>query len=76
MVRQFCSFILSRRYYEIILLVLIGLSSCILALETPLDDPNSEKTRNIFYLDLIFSICFTTEIAMKIINKGLIFNGP
>lgn len=54
---------------------MITISTINLALENQLSDPESDFNTVLFYIDLAFSVLFFVEISMKIISRGLIFNG-
>ena len=56
------------------MLVLILVSSLMLPLDNPLNDPNSQFTHIITYINVVFTLCFITEASIKIIGKGLIRN--
>jgi hypothetical protein len=51
------------------------MSSVIMCIMTPLDDPTSEFTFYLDWLDKIFTIVFILEMILKIIAFGAIFNG-
>lgn len=55
--------------------MLIIISSILLCIDSPLDDPNSELQSNLRYLDYIVTFLFVVECVMKVIRKGFIFNG-
>lgn len=55
--------------------MLIVLSTITLAIEHPLDDPDSEKLRVLAICDLVFTSIFTLEAALKIIALGFMCNG-
>lgn len=54
---------------------LIGLQSILLALDNPLNDPQSTLVAFLNYSDMVLTILFTIEALLKIISFGLIFNG-
>jgi hypothetical protein len=66
------------KVFEDTVMVLILLSSILLAIDNPLDDPNSQKVKIISYIDIVFTCMFTIEASIKIIAKGFIYNkmGP
>jgi hypothetical protein len=57
-------------------MVFILFSTVLLAVETPLDDPCSQKTYNMAILDDIMTAVFTLEMTIKIVALGLVRNGP
>jgi voltage-dependent calcium channel L type alpha-1D len=57
------------------MITIILISSVFLAVEKPLDDPNSFKIKALKVIDDIFSCIFIIEAALKIITHGLVFNG-
>ena len=54
---------------------MIIVSSTLLALEHPLNEPNGHKERILSIVDEVFSGIFVLEACLKIISLGLIFNG-
>ena len=66
------------KVFEDIILVLIILSSILLAIDNPLYDPKSKMVKIIGYIDVVFTVMFTIEASIKIIAKGFMWNtmGP
>jgi hypothetical protein len=56
------------------ILILIALSSVLLALDNPLNDPNSDLVQFLRYTDIILTIFFAFESVFKIITYGFLFN--
>lgn len=54
------------------------LSSILLILDNPTEDPNGLLMKMVSYIDISFTCLFTIEASIKIIAKGLLFNrlGP
>mmetsp|Transcript_6501 Transcript_6501/g.5842 ORF Transcript_6501/g.5842 Transcript_6501/m.5842 type:complete len:171 (-) Transcript_6501:520-1032(-) len=67
--------IVSNNKFEMVIIIVIVLSSIFLALDSPLEDPDSSFSNVLFYLDLVSTVIFTIEILLKFIAYGLIFNG-
>ena len=63
------------KYFEGLILSLIVISSVLLALDNPLNDPNSTLMKFLNYSDDILTAFFACESVFKIIIQGLIFNG-
>lgn len=63
------------KYFEGLILVLIGVSSILLALDNPLNNPESGLVYFLNYSDYILTAFFAAESVFKIISQGLIFNG-
>jgi len=63
------------KYFEGLILVLIGVSSILLALDNPLNNPESGLVSFLYYSDYILTAFFAAESVFKIISQGLIFNG-
>ena len=74
-IRIFLHKILLLPYFDHIILVLIIISSILLALDNPLNDPNGEMSKTLRILDIIMTVLFTIECATKIIVTGFISNG-
>lgn len=64
--------------FENIILVLILLSSILLTIDNPTEDPNGLLMKMVGYIDIGFTCLFTIEASIKIIAKGMLFNrlGP
>nr|CCA23261.1 hypothetical protein ALNC14_094040 [Albugo laibachii Nc14] len=73
--RHICA-VVHHRYTENLLLSLILLSSILLAADNPLDDPNSSLSRNLIYFDRAFTWLFSAEMIFKVIDRGVLCNGP
>jgi hypothetical protein len=61
-------------FFDHFIFVLIMISSAILPLDNPLNDPNSSQTKLIKYLNIALTLCFISEAIIKIIGKGLLYN--
>lgn len=57
------------------ILFLIAISSILLALDNPLNDPNSFLASFLEYSDFILTSFFLAESLLKIIAFGFLFNG-
>ena len=68
--RLLCQRIAESKVFNGIILGLIGISTVTLALETPLDDPESEKIKILGYIDLFMTVAFTFEMCVKIAAWG------
>jgi hypothetical protein len=66
------------KIFEDTVMVLIVLSSILLAVDNPLSDPKSQQAKIISYIDAAFTVLFTIEASIKIIAKGFAYNkmGP
>lgn len=64
------------KHFDKFIMLTIGLSSIQLALENPLNDPNSKLENALYYIDMVTTIIFTLEMVLKIISFGFIINGP
>uniref|UniRef100_A0A8D0L3M7 Voltage-dependent N-type calcium channel subunit alpha n=1 Tax=Sphenodon punctatus TaxID=8508 RepID=A0A8D0L3M7_SPHPU len=72
-IRRLCHYIVNMRYFEMVILIVIALSSIALAAEDPVQ---AESTRNdaLKYLDYIFTGVFTFEMVIKMIDLGLLLH--
>lgn len=66
--------IISSDIWETTITFLIIINSVILAIDDPLDDPQSSKSVILYYLDLVCTSCFIIEMMFKIISMGFLFN--
>ena len=73
--RRFCGYITNLAIFDNIIIVLILISTLTLAFEHPLADPQSQKMKNLEYIDMGMTIAFCIEALMKIITFGFLFNG-
>ena len=69
--RRFCHWIVNLRHFELFIMIIIGASSISLAAEDPV---NEMAPRNFYlhYADYVFTVVFTVELVLKVINQGLI----
>uniref|UniRef100_A0A803TUU7 Voltage-dependent N-type calcium channel subunit alpha n=1 Tax=Anolis carolinensis TaxID=28377 RepID=A0A803TUU7_ANOCA len=71
-IRRLCHYIVNMRYFEMVILMVIALSSIALAAEDPVQ---AESPRNeVRYLDYIFTGVFTFEMVIKMIDLGLLLH--
>jgi len=73
-IRFGCAYIISHRFFDNAVLVLIVLSSICLAIEDPLLDPHSTFITNLETIDITLTFLFCLEMVMKIIAVGLAFH--
>ncbi|XP_021561659.1 voltage-dependent N-type calcium channel subunit alpha-1B-like, partial [Carlito syrichta] len=73
LLRRGCHYIVTMRYFEMVILVVIALSSIALAAEDPVrtDSPRNNALK---YLDYIFTGVFTFEMVIKMIDLGLLLH--
>jgi len=74
-VREMCTKIVHYSFFENFIILIIVISSVLLALENPLYDPKGLQVQILEAINTVFSIIFVIEAIMKIISFGLIFNG-
>ncbi|KAM4663937.1 voltage-dependent N-type calcium channel subunit alpha-1B [Discoglossus pictus] len=72
-VRRLCHYIVNLRYFEMVILVVIALSSIALAAEDPVE-ANSFRNDVLKYMDYIFTGVFTFEMVIKMIDLGLLLH--
>ena len=63
------------KFYDYVVMFLIGVSTVLLILENPLDDKNGEKAQLLTKIDIVMTVLFTIECAINIIVLGFLFNG-
>uniref|UniRef100_A0A8D0QDE1 Voltage-dependent N-type calcium channel subunit alpha n=1 Tax=Sus scrofa TaxID=9823 RepID=A0A8D0QDE1_PIG len=71
--RRFCHYIVTMRYFEVVILVVIALSSIALAAEDPVQT-DSPRNNVLKYMDYIFTGVFTFEMVIKMIDLGLLLH--
>jgi len=74
--RRFCWTTCSNPWFDRIVLLLITISTILLAVDSPLDDPTSKKRAILDYIDYGMSLAFTLEMLTKIVAFGFLFCGP
>lgn len=64
--------------FDNFILILIVLSSITLVIDNPLNDPDSNFMQVLKVIDIVFTILFFMEAAIKVIARGFLFNrlGP
>ena len=67
--------IVGHHNFDNFILFLIFFSTIMLMMETPLDNPNSERADILFYIDMVVTVIFTIELVLKVIVLGFAFNG-
>ena len=73
--RLFITRIVKNPKFDMFILLLIAISSIFLALDNPLNDPNSSLASFLVYSDYILTSFFLAEAILKIIAFGFLFNG-
>jgi flagellar basal body-associated protein FliL len=58
-----------------VILLFITISTVLLAVQSPLDDPNTTMAHVLTYIDYGMTAIFTFEMVIKMISFGLLFNG-
>ena len=66
LIRRFCMRVITNVYFEGFVLMLVLLSSVLLALDTPSLDDSSRLANVITICDLIFVACFSLEMCLKV----------
>ncbi|KAK5897494.1 hypothetical protein CesoFtcFv8_010552 [Champsocephalus esox] len=72
-VRRLCHYIVTLRYFEMSILVVISMSSIALAAEDPVWT-NAPRNNVLKYLDYAFTGVFTFEMVIKMVDLGLLLH--
>ncbi|KAJ8285684.1 hypothetical protein GJAV_G00029740 [Gymnothorax javanicus] len=72
-VRRLCHYMVSLRYFEMCILVVIAMSSIALAAEDPVVS-NAPRNNVLKYLDYVFTGVFTFEMVIKMVDLGLLLH--
>lgn len=59
-------------HFDNLILFLIGVSSVLLAVDNPLNDPSSGLVEFLTFMDIFMTVCFTIEMVMKIITMQFV----
>jgi len=73
--RVFCAKIVYHKHFDDFILLLIIVSTGLLALENPLKDPNSALINALGICDSVFTAFFLLECVLKVITHGFLLNG-
>jgi hypothetical protein len=73
--RLFCWKTCTNPWFDRIVLILITISTILLAMESPLDDPESAKIGILKNIDYFMTVAFFLEMMTKIITFGFAFTG-
>ncbi|XP_051898184.1 voltage-dependent P/Q-type calcium channel subunit alpha-1A-like isoform X3 [Pristis pectinata] len=71
--RRACHYIVTLRYFEMCILMVIAMSSITLAAEDPVQ-PNATRNNVLRYFDYVFTGVFTFEMVIKMIDLGLVLH--
>uniref|UniRef100_A0A4W5KP20 Calcium voltage-gated channel subunit alpha1 E n=1 Tax=Hucho hucho TaxID=62062 RepID=A0A4W5KP20_9TELE len=72
-IRRICHYVVTMRYFEMTILLVIVASSIALAAEDPVCT-NSDRNRVLRYFDYVFTGVFTFEMIIKMIDLGLLLH--
>uniref|UniRef100_A0A8C9X093 Calcium voltage-gated channel subunit alpha1 E n=1 Tax=Sander lucioperca TaxID=283035 RepID=A0A8C9X093_SANLU len=72
-IRRICHYMVTMRYFEMTILLVIVASSIALAAEDPVCT-NSDRNKVLRYFDYVFTGVFTFEMIIKMIDQGLILH--
>uniref|UniRef100_A0A3B5ALJ0 Voltage-dependent calcium channel type A subunit alpha-1 n=1 Tax=Stegastes partitus TaxID=144197 RepID=A0A3B5ALJ0_9TELE len=72
-IRRICHYVVTLRYFEMTILLVIVASSIALAAEDPVAT-NSDRNKVLRYFDYVFTGVFTFEMIIKMIDQGLIMH--
>ena len=73
--RLLCQALVESKWFQNIVLLLIIISTCTLAFDSPLNDPNGSVSKNLGLIDLFMTCAFTFEMMVKIIAWGFAWAG-
>lgn len=71
-IRRFCMAVITNVYFEGCILLLVLLSSILLALDSPSLDDSSPVGRAISAGDINFVVCFTLEMCLKVGHQQVV----
>jgi len=74
--RNLCANIVTHKWFDWIILLFICVSTILLAMESPMNDPRSKQTKILAKLDLLMTMIFVVEMLLKIVTFGFLMNGP
>ena len=68
--------IVKSKLFEYIIFIIIVISSILLAIDNPLNDPESGLSIALYWIDMIVSCIFILEATIKMIANGFYWAGP
>jgi hypothetical protein len=71
-----CRKIVGHPYFDYLILFLIGFSTILLTLESPLDNQNDPRHKILSDIDKVMSGIFLIELLIKVVVYGFVINGP
>ncbi|CAH2272891.1 voltage-dependent P Q-type calcium channel subunit alpha-1A [Pelobates cultripes] len=71
--RRLCHYIVTMRYFEMCILLVIAMSSIALAAEDPVQ-PDAPRNNVLRYFDYVFTGVFTFEMVIKMVDLGIILH--
>lgn len=74
-IRRIIYRVVNNNKFDYLILVFILVSCIQLALDNPLNDPQGQLVKVLYYIDIITTLVFMIELVLKIIAFGLIING-
>lgn len=73
--RIFVKKIVLHPYFDPFIIFIIIISTVLMAIDNPLNDPNGALSRVLNQIDIVITIIFVIESVLKIIHYGFLFNG-
>lgn len=67
--------LVTHKYFDPFIMTLIFISTILMAVDSPLNDPNSTLSNVLNIIDIVITSFFVLESVSKIISYGFIFNG-
>ena len=74
-IRKFLFKMVTSKYFDYFIIAVIILSAVQLAMDSPLNDPNSQMKSILFWIDVGTTIVFLFEAIIKLITYGFLVNG-
>ena len=71
-IRRGCAYVVQSPWFDTTVLSLIIVSSILLAVDTPLLDPDSTLSTVLTILDIILTSLFTLEMLIKVVMMGFV----
>ena len=66
--REIANTVVKHKYFDSFILLIIVMSTVTMAVDNPLNDPNSVLAYNLSIVDIVFTTIFTAEALLKIIQ--------
>jgi voltage-dependent calcium channel L type alpha-1D len=73
--RAVCITVMQNPRFDSVIILLILISSVLLAVDSPLSEPGTDVSNTLGMLDMVLTVAFSAEVAVKVVAMGFLLNG-